>query len=92
MLRRLVFTNFKTWEKVEIEFGQVTGLFGTNSSGKTSLIQFLLMLKQTKEATDRALSLELNGNYVKLGLFADAVFGHDDIRAGRYENHCFNAG
>jgi recombinational DNA repair ATPase RecF len=56
MLRRLVFTNFKTWEKVEIEFGQVTGLFGTNSSGKTSLIQFLLMLKQTKEATDRALS------------------------------------
>lgn len=78
MLRRLTFTNFKTWEKAEIEFGQITGLFGTNSSGKTSLIQFLLMLKQTKEATDRALSLELNGNYVKLGLFADAVFGHEE--------------
>jgi predicted ATPase len=80
MLRRLTFTNFKTWEKAEIEFGQITGLFGTNSSGKTSLIQFLLMLKQTKEATDRALSLELNGNYVKLGLFADAVFGHEEAR------------
>jgi predicted ATPase len=78
MLRRLTFTNFKTWEKADIEFGQVTGLFGTNSSGKTSLIQFLLMLKQTKEATDRALSLELNGNYVKLGSFGDVVFGHDD--------------
>ncbi len=36
------------------------------------------MLKQTKEATDRALSLELNGNYVQLGLFGDFVFGHDD--------------
>jgi len=78
MLHRLTFTNFKTWEKADIEFGQVTGLFGTNSSGKTSLIQFLLMLKQTKEATDRALSLELNGNYVQLGLLGDVVFGHDD--------------
>lgn len=78
MLRRLKFTNFKTWETADIEFGQITGLFGTNSSGKTSLIQFLLMLKQTKEATDRALSLELNGSYVELGLFGDIVFGHDE--------------
>ena len=78
MLRRLTFTNFKTWEKADVEFGQITGLFGTNSSGKTSLIQFLLMLKQTKEATDRALSLELNGNYVKLGLFGEFVFGHNE--------------
>ncbi len=78
MLRHLTFSNFKTWETADIEFGQITGIFGTNSSGKTSLIQFLLMLKQTKEATDRALSLELNGNYVKLGLFGDIVFGHNE--------------
>jgi predicted ATPase len=78
MLRHLNFTNFKTWRTADIEFGQITGLFGTNSSGKTSLIQFLLMLKQTKEATDRALSLELNGSYVELGLFGDIVFGHDE--------------
>jgi len=78
MLRRLTFSNFKTWHEADTEFGHVTGLFGTNSSGKTSLIQFLLMLKQTKEATDRALSLELNGNYVQLGLFSDLVFGHDE--------------
>ncbi|MGP0089686.1 MAG: DUF3696 domain-containing protein [Xanthobacteraceae bacterium] len=81
MLRRLTFTNFKSWERADLQFGKITGLFGTNSSGKTSLIQFPLMLKQTKEATDRALSLELNGNYVKLGLLGDVVFAHDERRS-----------
>jgi predicted ATP-dependent endonuclease of OLD family len=27
--------------------------FGTNSSGKSSILQFLLMLKQTVESSDR---------------------------------------
>lgn len=58
--------------------GRVTGLFGTNSSGKTSILQFLLLLKQTKEATDRLLSLELNGDYVELGTIRDAVYRHNE--------------
>ena len=81
MLNRLTFTNFKTWAAADITFGKVTGLFGTNSSGKTSLLQFLLMLKQTKEATDRALSLELNGRYVELGTILDAIHRHEETRA-----------
>lgn len=80
MLTRLEFTNFKTWAAADLECGKVTGLFGTNSSGKTSLLQFLLMLKQTKEATDRALSLELNGRYVELGTIRDAIHQHDEDR------------
>jgi recombinational DNA repair ATPase RecF len=67
MLRHLAFTNFKSWPKVDLACGGITGLFGTNSSGKTSILQFLLLLKQTKEATDRLLSLDLNGDYVELG-------------------------
>jgi predicted ATPase len=58
----------------------ITGVFGTNSSGKTSLIQFLLLMKQTKEATDRAISLALNGDYVKLGTFGDAIHRHDETK------------
>jgi predicted ATPase len=80
MLTRLRFTNFKSWADADLRLGRVTGLFGTNSSGKTSLIQFMLMLKQTKEATDRAISLELNGAYVSLGTYRDAVHGHDEER------------
>ena len=42
MLKRLELKNFKIWQKAESDFGRITGLFGTNSSGKSSLIQFLL--------------------------------------------------
>lgn len=56
MLRRLAFTNFKSWPQAELTLAPITGLFGTNSSGKTSILQFLLLLKQTKEATERAVS------------------------------------
>lgn len=59
----------------------ITGVFGTNSSGKTSLLQFLLLLKQTKDATDRGISLELNGDLVQLGTIHDAIHRHDESRS-----------
>lgn len=64
-----------------MECGRITGLFGTNSSGKTSLIQLLLLMKQTKDATDRALSLELNGAQVQLGTIKDTLHNHDEGRS-----------
>lgn len=85
MLRRLSFTNFKSWDRANLKFGKITGLFGTNSSGKTSLIQFLLLLKQTKEATDRAISLDLNGPYVNLGVYKDMIHRHDERRGLSWE-------
>lgn len=81
MLRSLKFTNFKSWSDADLSCRAITGVFGTNSSGKTSLIQFLLMLKQTKDATDRALSLELNGDLVQLGTIKDVIHGHDESLA-----------
>jgi len=63
MLRRLTFENFKSWPNADIRFGDITGFFGTNSSGKTGLLQLLLLLKQTKDATDRSIALDLNGPY-----------------------------
>ncbi len=80
MLKRLAFTNFKTWASADLVCGRVTGLFGTNSSGKTSILQFLLLLKQTREATDRAVSLALNGPFVELGTILDAIHAHDERR------------
>lgn len=78
MLTALEIENFKTWASADVEFGRITGLFGTNSSGKSSIIQYLLLLKQTKEATDRAISFDFNGQYVNLGGYTDVVRGHDD--------------
>ena len=59
MLKSLDITNFKAWRELQIALGKVTGLFGTNSSGKSSVLQFLLLLKQTKNATDRGLVLDV---------------------------------
>lgn len=81
MLKRLQFSNFKSWSDANVACGRITGVFGTNSSGKTSLIQFLLLMKQTKNATDRALSLELNGDLVQLGTIKDAIHRHDDTQS-----------
>lgn len=80
MLDRLYVENFKSWKKLDIKFGQVTGLFGTNSSGKSSLLQFLLMLKQTKNATDRGLVLDFGGleQLVNLGGYRDVIHKHNE--------------
>lgn len=54
MLTRLRLQNFKAWEDTgDIELAPLTILFGANSSGKSSLHQFLLMLRQTIESSDR---------------------------------------
>ena len=79
MLKRLKLENFKAWREADISFGKVTGLFGTNSAGKSSILQLLLLLKQTRNATDRGLVLDFGGpmDMVNLGTFADVVHRHD---------------
>ena len=50
MITELTARNFKSWEDTgKLRFAPLTGLFGANSSGKTSILQVLLMLKQTAE-------------------------------------------
>ena len=50
MITELTTRNFKSWEDTgKLQFAPLTGLFGANSSGKTSILQVLLMLKQTVE-------------------------------------------
>ena len=42
--------NFKSWQDTgKLQFAPLTGFFGANSSGKSSILQILLMLKQTTE-------------------------------------------
>ena len=80
MLTQLSVSNFKSWKKIDrMRLAPITGLFGTNSSGKTSILQLLLMLKQTIESSDRAQVLEFGDekSLTNLGSFRDAVYGHE---------------
>lgn len=79
MLTSLRFQNFKSWADTgEIRMAPLTGFFGTNSSGKTAILQFLLMLKQTVESSDRQRILHLGDDrtYVDLGTTYDIVHQH----------------
>ena len=79
MLNRVEVENFKAWQKADITLGKITGLFGSNSAGKSSLLQLLLLLKQTRNATDRKVVLDFHssGSSITLGSFADVVHDHN---------------
>lgn len=84
MISRLRLANFKSWRDTgDIELGKLTGLFGTNSSGKTSLLQALLMLKQTAESTDRKQVVKTGDakSIVDLGTLSDVLFAHGESSA-----------
>lgn len=79
MITRLHVEGFKSWrDSGELGLGRLTGFFGTNSSGKTSLLQLLLMLKQTSESADRSQVLHLGDDrtLVGLGQFRDILHAH----------------
>ncbi|MFN9533191.1 MAG: AAA family ATPase [Pseudanabaena sp.] len=60
-------------EECSIEIAPLTILSGANSSGKSSIMQPLLLMKQTLESTYDAGSLKLNGANVRL-TSADQIF------------------
>lgn len=79
MLARVRLKGFKSWRDTgDVALRPITAFFGANSSGKTSLLQALLLLKQTAESSDRTLALNFGGHKarVHLGSFLDAVHGH----------------
>ena len=63
MIDYLHLTHFKSWrDSGRIPLAPVTMLLGANSSGKSSLLQSLLLLKQTVAAPDRTTHLNLGGD------------------------------
>lgn len=79
MITDLHAENFKSWRDAgDLRLAPLTGLFGTNSSGKTSILQLLLMLKQTVESPDRKRVLNMGDEYslVDLGTFSDILHEH----------------
>lgn len=83
MITQFGFQNFKAWERFgPVPFAPLTVLFGSNSSGKSSVAQFLLMLKQTAESPDRKMVFNIGSakTAVDLGSFHEMVFEHEETR------------
>lgn len=65
MFTYLRLSNFKAWKDTgNMALKPVTMMLGTNSSGKSTLIQSLLLLKQTVRSPDRTVHLNLGGDEV----------------------------
>jgi AAA15 family ATPase/GTPase len=80
MLTSLYLENFRAFgAATNIPLAPITLLFGENSSGKTSVLHALTLLKQTQEAENKQAALVSRG-LVDLGSFEEYIFDHDTDR------------
>ena len=80
MLKSIGLENYKCFEKMIVdgkeglEIVPLTILCGVNSSGKSSILKSLLVLKQSFEENMVSNSLLLNGKYIDNGTFSEILF------------------
>lgn len=86
MIEVLRLVNFKCFEDQSLCFGPITLLSGLNGMGKSSILQALLLLRQSySQGLLPAEGLALNGDLVRVGSNQDALFEgakEDRIRFG----------
>ncbi|MEV7137842.1 AAA family ATPase [Streptomyces tauricus] len=86
MIEQLALTNFKAFRSAEIPLAPVTLLTGLNSSGKSSVLQALVLLRQSYDAStlfsadgqsEEQGGFLLNGELLELGTGQDVL--HEDF-------------
>ena len=73
MLNLLELRHFKCFELLRLPLGRLTVLSGTNASGKSSILQSLMLLHQTMRDHEWSDRLVLNGDVSQLGVVSDVV-------------------
>lgn len=85
MINRLDLTTFKCFDLLRLPIGRLTLLSGTNASGKSSILQSLVLLHQTMQENEWSTRLILNGTAAVLGTATDVidkVNGRDGFQIG----------
>ena len=79
MINNLSIENFKAFKNISLNLKPLNLLVGLNGMGKSTVIQSLLMLRQS-DRIDRG-EVVLNGDLVQIGKGADAIyqFAHNDM-------------
>ena len=78
-LTEIELRNFKPFgdNAQKAPMSKITLIYGPNSGGKSSIIQALLLLKQSNEDYRRIASLTPQGEYIDLGGYATMVHKHE---------------
>lgn len=80
MITNISISNFRAFQTgVKLRIRPITILIGRNSAGKSSLIKFLLMLRQTLESQSDQFFIT-NGKHVQLGTWKDLRHTNTRIR------------
>jgi predicted ATPase len=80
MIQSIRLTNFKCFEQQDVILKPLTLLAGLNSSGKSTIFQALLLLRQSYlENLLPTTGLTLNGKLTQLGTAKDALFEEADV-------------
>jgi len=75
MIKKLTLHNFKAFQNTgQLDIKPMTILAGANSSGKSSILQSLLLLKQTVEIDPIHSNLNLDGRYVQVSGIDELTF------------------
>lgn len=73
MLTRLDLRHFKCFEALRLPLRPLTLLSGSNASGKSSVLQALVLLHQTMREHEWSQRLMLNGEIIRMGTVADIM-------------------
>ena len=73
MIKRLDLKSFKCFESVCLPLAPLTLLSGANASGKSSVLQSLVLLHQTMQENEWSTRILLNGSVSQLGTVTDIV-------------------
>lgn len=86
MIKDWLLNNFKSIDKeTKLEFRPLTIFTGANSSGKSTILQSILLVTQTLQNPISSRSVVLNGWFKKFGSYSDVVNKRDylkNIRVG----------
>lgn len=73
-MKKIVLKNFKCFEEQEINFRNLTILAGANGSGKSTVIQSMLLFKQSFTSKYAPNKIYLNGYYFEAGTSKDILY------------------
>ena len=73
MLTRLDLEHFKCFELLKLPLSQLTLLTGANATGKSSVMQSLVLMHQTIREHEWSSKLMLNGDELSLGTVTDVI-------------------
>lgn len=78
MINSLEVKNFKCFDEIFIEMSNLNVFAGINSMGKSTIIQALLLLRQSYEMGSMNKGLHLNGEITKIGTGYDLLYRNSE--------------